>query len=215
MDSLCNNATQNFSRSIIEFDLGPYFSNYFDFVSFGITMLLTIMLCFGVKESTSFNSVFTCFNVSIVIFVIVVGVLNADFANWNISEDEAQKNNGGTGGFLPHGIPGLLAASASCFYFFVGFDAIATSGEEAKNPSKTIPLSIILCLTTVFIAYSGVSVVQTLMQPYYEPLILPAVFLKKGIIYAKWVVTVGGLAGLSASLIGAIYPLPRKCSLKF
>lgn len=46
------------------------------------------------------------------------------------------------------------------------------------------------------------------MQPYYNKMILPDVFLSKGIIYAKWIVVFGGLAGLSASLIGAIYPLP-------
>ena len=47
------------------------------------------------------------------------------------------------------------------------------------------------------------------MSPYYEPHILPDVFMSKGIVYAKWVVVCGGLAGLSASLVGAIYPLPR------
>lgn len=47
------------------------------------------------------------------------------------------------------------------------------------------------------------------MSPYYEPHILPDVFMAKGIVYAKWVVVCGGLAGLSASLVGAIYPLPR------
>lgn len=154
LDSLCNNATQNFSRSILEFDLGGNFSDYFDFVSFGITMLLTVMLCFGVKESTSFNSVFIVFNCSIVLFVIVIGSLNADFSNWTISPEEAANHTGaGTGGFLPHGIPGLLAASASCFYFFVGFDVVATCGEEAKNPRKTIPKSIILCLLIVFLGW--------------------------------------------------------------
>ena len=115
LDSLCNNATQNFSRSVAPLDFGENFSSYFDFVSFGITMLLTGMLCLGVRESTRFNSIFTVFNCSIVVFVIILGALNADFSNWSISEEVAKQHNGGTGGFLPHGIQGLLAASASCF----------------------------------------------------------------------------------------------------
>lgn len=209
LDSLCNNATRDFSEYILPLDFGSNFSTYFDFVSFGMTMLLTIMLCFGVKESTTFNSIFTMFNVSIVIFVTVVGSLNADISNWTINSTIAHQHGGGEGGFLPHGIAGLLAASASCFFFFVGFDIVATSGEEAKNPSRNIPLAILMCLTVVFIAYSGVSTVQTLMQPYYDPMILPDVFEQKGIYYAKWIVVCGGLAGLSSSLIGAIYPLPR------
>lgn len=123
-------------------------------------MVLTVMLCFGVKESTAFNSVFTVFNVTIVIFVTIIGSLNADFSNWSIDPKTAHEHDGGEGGFLPKGIAGLLAASASCFYFFVGFDVIATSGEEAKNPSKNIPLAIIMCLGAVFLAYCGVSTVQ-------------------------------------------------------
>jgi amino acid transporter len=78
-------------------------------------MLLTVMLCFGVKESTAFNSVFTIFNCTIVIFVVVMGILNADFANWTISPEEAAKHDAGNGGFFPYGLKGLLAASASCF----------------------------------------------------------------------------------------------------
>lgn len=204
LDSLCNNATRHFSESILPLNLGENFGEYFDFVSFGITMLLTVMLCFGVRESTAFNSIFTIFNLSIVIFVTVVGSFNADLSNWAINSTIAEQHQGGAGGFFPHGIAGFLAASASCFYFFIGFDVVATSGEEAKNPSRNIPLAIIMCLTIVFLAYCGVSTVQTLMQPYYEPLILPEVFLKKGIVYGKWIIVIGGLAGLSSSLIGAI-----------
>ena len=81
---------------------------------------------------------------------------------------------------------------------------VATSGEEAKNPKRNIPLAIVLSLLVVFLAYCGVSTVQTLMYPYYDPLILPDVFSSKGIIYAKWIVVCGGLAGLSSSLIGKL-----------
>jgi len=209
LDSLLNNATRHFCEENFPISLGDNFSNYFDIVSFAITMFLTVMLCFGVRESTAFNSIFTIFNVSIVIFVTIIGSQYADISNWTVNATIAHEHNGGEGGFLPHGFAGLLAASASCFYFFIGFDVVATSGEEAKNPSRNLPLAIIMSLTVVFLAYCSVSTVQTLMQPYYEPLILPEVFANKGIYYAKWIIVVGGLAGLSSSLIGAIYPLPR------
>ena len=73
----------------------------------------------------------------------------------------------GQGGFVPYGVAGVMAGAAKCFFGFVGFDSIAAAGEEAANPKRNIPLSIVLTLAVVLMAYTGVSVVLTLMIPYY------------------------------------------------
>jgi len=68
---------------------------------------------------------------------------------------------------MPYGTSGVMAGAAKCFFGFVGFDSIAAAGEEAKNPKRNVPLSIMLTLVTVLLAYVGVSTILTLMIPYY------------------------------------------------
>lgn len=88
----------------------------------------------GVKGSAYFNSIFTVINLLVVTFVIFAGLTYADFSNWSTG-----------GGFAPYGASGIVAGAATCFYAFVGFDSIATAGEEARDPAKSIPRATVVC----------------------------------------------------------------------
>ena len=100
-------------------------------------------------------------NASVVLFVVVVGLSQANPKNWNLDKptleevydnnstkiEEHKDENFGEGGFFSYGISGTLAGAATCFYGFVGFDAVATSGEEAINPQRSIPIAIVISLS--------------------------------------------------------------------
>ncbi|XP_047984271.1 cationic amino acid transporter 2-like [Leguminivora glycinivorella] len=214
IDEFNNQSISNAFRSVVTIEI-KYISPYIDFLAFGITVVFSVALSLGAKESSTANNICTMINLTIVIFVVTSGLFKADIANWKISKEELPKTEGvdyGTGGFAPYGVLGIISGAGECFYGFIGFDCIATAGEEAKNPKKSLPIAIVASLVVVFFAYFGISAILTTVLPYYDQNTkAPFIYMFQSISWnwATYIVSVGAVCGLTTSLVGALFPLPR------
>ncbi|XP_052741303.1 cationic amino acid transporter 2-like [Bicyclus anynana] len=214
LDSLLGKAISTTLYEWMPMD-SPHLAKYPDLFAFTVVMAFSVALAFGVKESTKFNNFCTGVNLCVVLFVIISGSFKADTRNWRIPASEVPQDKGtdfGSGGFAPYGVAGIIKGAAVCFYGFIGFDCVATAGEEARRPQKSIPFAVVASLLVVFLAYCGVSCVLTLMLPYYmqdEKAPFPFVYDQLGWPWAKYAVSVGAICALCSSLLGAVFPLPR------
>ncbi|XP_043950834.1 cationic amino acid transporter 2 isoform X2 [Drosophila biarmipes] len=210
LDQLCGNPMSTFLGTHMPLNVEGM-SAYPDLFAFVVTILFSLAIAVGAKESTRVNNVFTMLNLGVVLFVIIAGLFKVSSSNWSIPKSEVPEGYG-NGGFMPYGVSGIIKGAAVCFYGFIGFDCIATAGEEAKNPKKSIPFAVIVSLAMIFLAYFGVSTVLTMMLPYFEQdekAPLPHVFRINGWHVAEYVVSIGAMFGLCSSMMGAMFPLPR------
>ncbi|KAJ8895292.1 hypothetical protein PR048_000617 [Dryococelus australis] len=126
VDALIGNVMQKEFRRLAPINIS-FMSPYPDFFAFAVVNIFAGALSLGVKESTNVNNIFTILNITVILYVIITGAFKADPKNWSLPKDEVPES-AGEGGFLPYGIAGMVKGAATCFYGFVGFDCIATSG---------------------------------------------------------------------------------------
>ncbi|XP_061824043.1 probable cationic amino acid transporter [Nerophis lumbriciformis] len=201
-DSLANHSISSFMTAHVGTlnGFGKGEQSYPDLLALLIALLVTVVVALGVKNSVGLNNVLNVINLLVWLFMMVAGLFFVSGDNWD--QDS----------FLPFGWSGVMQGAATCFYAFIGFDIIATTGEEAKSPNTSIPYAITASLITCLTAYVSVSVILTLMVPYNEidadaPLM--EMFAKHGCLFAKYIVAVGSIAGLTVSLLGSLFPMPR------
>ncbi|XP_050717877.1 probable cationic amino acid transporter isoform X2 [Eriocheir sinensis] len=196
-DSIANGAIS----SAMENSFGTLFGEPPDLLAFALTLMMGGVLVAGVRKSVLFNNALNIVNFVVWIFIMIAGFFYVDTTNWSKH-----------GGFLPMGWSGVLTGAATCFYAFIGFDIIATTGEEAVNARKSIPYSIVFSLVIILIAYVSSSAIITLMVPYEEldqDSALVEVFGQVGAHKCKNFVAIGALAGLTVSMFGSMFSLPR------
>src|ERR1700730_1424367 len=104
--------------------------------AFIIALVITTILVIGIKESARFNTGIVAIKVSVVLFVIVLGAHYINSGNWGADWHS----------FAPHGFAGIGAGAAYIFFAYIGFDAVSTTAQEAKNPQRDLPIGMIASL---------------------------------------------------------------------
>ena len=168
----------------------PAAGGYVNLPAVLMILFMTIILTRGTSESKLVNN----FLVGVKIFIIVVSAQHINPANWHP--------------FLPYGYKGIFTGASAVFFSFLGFDALATSAEDAKDVDKNIPRAIILCLVISTALYILVSLVMTGVLSYKDLNVSEAmsyVLLAKGHKYVAEIVSLGAVLGIMAVVFAFIY----------
>eukprot|EP00112_Aurelia_sp_Birch-Aquarium-sp1_P023928 Seg733.10 transcript_id=Seg733.10/GoldUCD/mRNA.D3Y31 product="Cationic amino acid transporter 2" protein_id=Seg733.10/GoldUCD/D3Y31 len=198
LDSFVGGAISNGTQNALGHVHLYGFGTSIDFISFGIVILFSILLSSGVKNSAILNNILTVLNLIVAAGVFVIGLFYVKRENWS--------------DFAPYGVEGVLTGASTCFFAFIGFDIIATTAEEAKNPGKSLPLSIMGTIAICFVVYFCVSTVVTLMVPYKQLTKETAVSDAFKFVNAKWasyVVSVGAAISMLGCTLVSLFGLPR------
>jgi basic amino acid/polyamine antiporter, APA family len=183
-----------------------------------IVAALMVILIAGIRESARFNLAMVVVKVGTVLFIIVAGAFYVQASNWHP--------------FAPYGMTGvvlfgksllghtdaggrpvgMLAGAALAFLSYLGFDAVSTQSEEAQKPQRDVPIGILASLAICTVLYMGVIAVLTGMVRYDrldEKAPLANAFAQIGLPWAKLLIALAGVAGITTVLLVLLLSLPR------
>lgn len=193
-----------------------------------VVAIFTVVLVLGTKLSARVNNVVTVIKIAIVLFVIVVGLFYVKAQNYTpfVPPSQPAPDSGTSwvtqpflsflSGSTPemYGFTGVISGAALVFLSFIGFDVVATSAEEVKNPKKTLPRGIFVGLAVVTVLYILVTLTVTGMVPYTDLAkakdpSLASAFQLVGADWAVVVIALGSLIGLTTVIMVLLMGLAR------
>jgi len=173
-----------------------------------VVLFMTALLVVGIHESSRFNNVIVVVKVLIVLLVIVFGFAHINTANWKPFMPE---NTGEIGHF---GLSGIVRGAAVVFFAYIGFDAVSTAAQEARNPQRDMPIGILGSLGVCTILYVLMALVMTGMAHYSDLNVPHPVFVaisKAGpsLAWLGYLINIGAVAGLASVVLVLLMGQPR------
>ena len=166
----------------------------FNLPAFLIALVVTAILVIGIKESARFNATIVVIKVAVVLFVVAMGIHYVNISNWGTSWST----------FAPYGFSGIGSGAAYIFFAYIGFDAVSTTAQEARNPQRDLPIGIIASLLICTVLYILVAAVLAGMVPWRDINMeapIARAFLDRGLPVASHIITFGALAGLTSVML--------------
>ncbi|GCE28395.1 amino acid permease [Dictyobacter alpinus] len=163
-----------------------------------IVLILTAILVRGTSESSKFNNIMVGVKLAVILFFIGIGIFHVNPANWHP--------------FLPFGPGGVFSGASIIFFAYIGFDQVSTSAEEARNPSRDLPLGIFLSLIICTVLYILVTGILTGMVSYTKldvPSPVSHALILQGLNAAGAIISIGALCGLTTVLLVLLYGQSR------
>jgi basic amino acid/polyamine antiporter, APA family len=184
-----------------------------------IALILTVILVIGIRLSSGFNLTVTTIKLAVVFFFIGLGIFFVNTANWSPfvppagGAVESVSTEGGGPSLLQYltgaeqqafGFAGIITAAAIVFFAYIGFDVVATTSEEARNPRRDLPIGILGSLAICTLLYVLVSQIMTGIVPYNEldpEAPMASVFTDIGLGWAAGLVSIGAICGLTSVIM--------------
>ena len=174
-----------------------------------LVALMTALLVIGIRESARFNNIIVFVKLAIVLLVIGFGFVFVKTANWHPFIPPNP-----TGEFGNFGWTGIVRAAGVVFFAYIGFDAVSTAAQEAKNPQRDMPVGILASLGICTVLYILMALVMTGLAHYTELNVPHPVFvaIEKAGPSLQWLgffVNIGAIAGLASVVLVMLMGQPR------
>src|ERR1700729_2657720 len=163
-----------------------------------VALLVTWICYIGIRQSAAVNTAVVTIKVAIVLLVIGFGAFYVNPANWHPFIPP------NTGTFGVYGWSGVLRAAGIVFFAYIGFDAVSTAAQEAKNPARDMPIGILGSLLICTVLYILVAIVLTGLVPYSHLNVADPIALgvdATGVRWGSMLVKIGAIGGLSSTML--------------
>jgi APA family basic amino acid/polyamine antiporter len=171
--------------------------------------LMSTLLVIGIKESASFNNVIVFIKVAIVVLVIGFGFMYVNTTNWHPFIPENT-----TGEFGHYGWSGIVRGAGVVFFAYIGFDAVSTAAQEARNPQKDMPIGILSSLAICTVLYILMALVMTGLTSYKNLNVPHPVFVAidaagPALKWLTYYINIGAILGLASVVLVMLMGQPR------
>ena len=176
----------------------PFDGGWLNLPAFLIILGVSGILALGIRESSRFNNTIVVLKLGIIVLFLVTAIPQVDTTNWDP--------------YFPFGWHGVVGGAGLIFFAYIGFDAVSTAAEEARNPQRDIPRGILGSLVICTLIYIVVAAVLTGIVPYAQLNVPdPVAFGLEhiGAHAAAGLISVGAIAGLSSVLLVLLYGQSR------